>query len=51
MGFIADLSRGFRAGKQKIEDGVIGKAVVFKASSRDPFRPSLEYSTPITAGA
>ncbi len=44
------LDRGFRAGKQKIEDGVIGKAVVFKASSRDPFRPSLEYLDPNHSG-
>jgi hypothetical protein len=31
------------AAKRKIEEGVIGTPVVFKSSSRDPFRPSLEY--------
>ena len=50
MGFMRRFDRGFRAGKQKIEDGVIGKAVVFKASSRDPFRPSLEYLDPNHSG-
>src|SRR5262252_8206441 len=50
MGFMRRFDRGFRAGKQKIEDGAIGKAVVFKASSRDPFRPSLEYLDPNHSG-
>jgi predicted dehydrogenase len=50
MGFMRRFDRGFRAGKQKIEEGVIGKAVVFKASSRDPFRPSLEYLDPNHSG-
>ncbi len=50
MGFMRRFDRGFRAGKQKVEEGAIGKAVVFKASSRDPFRPSLEYLDPNHSG-
>ena len=50
MGFMRRFDRGFRAAKQKIEQGVIGKAVVFRASSRDPFRPSLEYLDPRHSG-
>jgi predicted dehydrogenase len=29
---------------------VIGRPVVFKSSSRDPFRPSLEYANPASSG-
>jgi len=50
MGFMRRFDRGFRAAKQKIEQGVIGKAVLFRASSRDPFRPSLEYLDPRHSG-
>src|SRR5262249_41188345 len=50
MGFMRRFDRGFRAAKQKIEQGAIGKAVVFRASSRDPFRPSLEYLDPRHSG-
>ena len=30
--------------------GTIGRPVVFKATSRDPFRPSLEYANPASSG-
>jgi inositol 2-dehydrogenase len=50
MGFMRRFDRGFRAAKQKIEEGVIGKGVVLRASSRDPFRPSLEYLDPNHSG-
>ena len=41
---------GYAAAKQKIESGVIGKPIVMKSSSRDPFRPSLEYLDPKNSG-
>jgi scyllo-inositol 2-dehydrogenase (NAD+) len=50
MGFMRRFDRGYRAAKEKIEQGVIGTPVLFKASSRDPFRPSLEYLDPRHSG-
>jgi inositol 2-dehydrogenase len=50
MGFMRRFDRGYRAAKKKIEQGMIGEPVVFKASSRDPFRPSLEYLDPRHSG-
>jgi scyllo-inositol 2-dehydrogenase (NAD+) len=50
MGFQRRFDKGYVAAKQKIADGVIGNPVVFKSSSRDPYRPSLEYLNPETSG-
>jgi len=50
MGFQRRFDKGYVAAKQKIADGVIGDPVLFKSSSRDPFRPSLEYLNPATSG-
>jgi inositol 2-dehydrogenase len=50
MGFMRRFDRGYRAAKAKIDAGVIGTPVLFKASSRDPFRPSLEYLDPKHSG-
>lgn len=50
MGFMRRFDPGYRAAKEKIDQGVIGKPVLFKASSRDPFRPSLEYLDPKHSG-
>lgn len=50
MGFQRRFDSGYIQAKRKIEDGVIGKAVVFKSSSRDPFRPSLEFADPKHSG-
>ena len=50
MGFQRRFDKGYVAAKQKIADGVIGDLVLFKSSSRDPFRPSLEYLNPETSG-
>jgi len=50
MGFMRRFDRGYRAAKQKLDQGAIGKAVTFRASSRDPFRPSLEYLDPNHSG-
>ncbi len=43
MGFMRRYDKGYAAAKRKIEEGVIGTPVVFKSSSRDPHRPSLEF--------
>ena len=50
MGFQRRFDKGYVAAKQKIIDGLIGDPVLFKSSSRDPFRPSLEYLNPETSG-
>ncbi len=50
MGFMRRFDRGFAAAKQRLEDGIIGEAVVFKSTSRDPYRPSIEYADPRTSG-
>ena len=50
MGFMRRFDKGYVAAKRKIEEGVIGTPVVFKSSSRDPFRPSLEYLDPAHSG-
>jgi len=50
MGFMRRFDPGYAAAKAKIDKGVIGRPVVFKSSSRDPFRPSLEYANPASSG-
>ena len=50
MGFMRRFDKGYAAAKKKIDDGIIGTPVVFKSSSRDPFRPTLEYADPKVSG-
>jgi scyllo-inositol 2-dehydrogenase (NAD+) len=50
MGFMRRFDRGFAAAKQRVDEGTIGDAVVFKSSSRDPYRPSIEYADPRSSG-
>ena len=50
MGFMRRFDPGYAAAKQKIEAGEIGMPLVFKSTSRDPFRPSLEYANPKSSG-
>jgi inositol 2-dehydrogenase len=50
MGFMRRFDKGYMAAKRKIEAGLIGRPVVFKSSSRDPYRPSLEYLDPAHSG-
>jgi inositol 2-dehydrogenase len=50
MGFMRRFDAGYVAAKRRIADGDIGDPVVFKATSRDPFRPSLEYANPKSSG-
>jgi inositol 2-dehydrogenase len=50
MGFMRRFDAGYAAAKRQIEAGRIGTPLVFKATSRDPFRPSLEYADPKTSG-
>ncbi len=50
MGFMRRFDPGYAAAKARLEDGTLGKARFFKSSSRDPFRPSLEYLNPASSG-
>ena len=50
MGFMRRFDKGYLAAKHKIDEGGIGTPVVFKSSSRDPYRPSLEYLDPAHSG-
>jgi len=50
MGFMRRFDKGYLAAKSKIENGAIGTPVLFKSSSRDPYRPSLEYLDPAHSG-
>ena len=50
MGFMRRFDPGYAAAKKQIDAGRIGMPLVFKATSRDPFRPSLEYADPKSSG-
>jgi inositol 2-dehydrogenase len=50
MGFMRRFDPGYAAGKRQIDEGRIGTPVVFKSTSRDPYRPSLEYANPASSG-
>jgi scyllo-inositol 2-dehydrogenase (NAD+) len=50
MGFMRRFDKGYVGAKSKIDEGLIGTPVVFKSSSRDPYRPSLEYLDPAHSG-
>jgi scyllo-inositol 2-dehydrogenase (NAD+) len=50
MGFMRRFDAGYAAAKKQIDAGRIGTPLVFKATSRDPFRPSLEYADPASSG-
>ncbi len=50
MGFMRRFDAGYAAAKKRVEAGEIGTPVVFKSSSRDPHRTSLEYANPKSSG-
>ena len=50
MGFMRRFDAGYASAKKQIEEGRIGMPLVFKSTSRDPFRPSLEYANPKSSG-
>jgi scyllo-inositol 2-dehydrogenase (NAD+) len=50
IGFQRRFDAGYRAAKQKIDNGVIGTPVVMVSTSRDPFRPPLEFCDPKVSG-
>ncbi|MGH7495858.1 MAG: inositol 2-dehydrogenase [bacterium] len=50
MGFMRRFDRGYVAAREKITQGAIGTPVMFRATSRDPFLPSLAYADPKSSG-
>lgn len=50
MGFMRRFDSGYAAAKKRILEGEIGDPIVFKATSRDKERPSLEFADPKTSG-
>ena len=50
MGLMRRFDAGYAAAKRKVEEGAIGTPVVFKSSSRDPHRTTLEYADPKSSG-
>lgn len=50
LGFMRRFDRGYAAAKERLDAGGIGDAVLFKSTSRDPFRPSVEYANPKNSG-
>jgi scyllo-inositol 2-dehydrogenase (NAD+) len=51
MGFMRRFDAGYAAAKKQIDAGRIGQPLVFKATSRDPFRPASSTPTPRAAAA
>ncbi len=50
MGFMRRFDPGYAAAKREVDEGRIGRPVVFKSTSRDPFPPSIEYANPASSG-
>jgi predicted dehydrogenase len=50
MGFMRRFDPGYAAAKAKLAAGEIGTAVLFKSTSRDPHRTTLEYADPKSSG-
>ena len=50
MAFQRRFDAGYMAAKKKMDDGVIGTPVVMISTSRDPFRPPLEFCDPKVSG-
>jgi inositol 2-dehydrogenase len=50
MGFMRRFDAGYASAKKQLDAGRIGTRLVFKSTSRDPFRPSLEYANPKSSG-
>jgi inositol 2-dehydrogenase len=50
MGFMRRFDPGYAAAHQQMRDGVIGTPVLFKSTSRDPHRTTLEYADPKSSG-
>jgi len=50
MGFQRRFDLGYVAAKEKVEGGLIGTPVLLTSTSRDPYRPPLEFCDPRVSG-
>lgn len=50
MGFMRRFDPGYAAAHAQIRQGRIGRPVIFKSSSRDPYPPSPHYADPNSSG-
>ena len=50
MGLMRRFDAGYAAAWKQVQEGVVGVPVVFKSTSRDPRRTSLEYADPRKSG-
>jgi len=50
MGLMRRFDAGYAAAWRQVQEGVIGTPVLFKSTSRDPHRTSLEYANPKSSG-
>lgn len=50
MGLMRRFDAGYAAARRQLQDGIIGTAVLFKSTSRDPYRTSLDYANPKSSG-
>jgi inositol 2-dehydrogenase len=50
LGFMRRFDTGYAEAKRQLDAGEIGRAVLFKSTSRDPYRTSLEYADPRSSG-
>jgi inositol 2-dehydrogenase len=50
MGLMRRFDAGYAAARRQVRDGAMGTPVLFKSTSRDPYRTSLEYANPKSSG-
>ncbi len=50
MGFMRRFDPGYAAARKRLSEGQVGRVVLFKSTSRDPYRTSLEYADPKSSG-
>jgi inositol 2-dehydrogenase len=50
LGFMRRFDRGYAAARRQLDAGAIGDVMLFKSTSRDPYRPSLDYIDPRSSG-
>ena len=50
LGFMRRFDAGYAAAKKRIDAGAIGKLCVFKSTSKDKDRPSIDYLRPENSG-
>jgi scyllo-inositol 2-dehydrogenase (NAD+) len=50
MGFMRRFDPVYAAARKQLTEGAIGTAVLFKSTSRDPYRTTLEYADPKSSG-